>query len=85
MKQNKLIESGCKPLSIVDDGTRFIDDGKLHTVHFDISREVERIMREINKEIDDEVFKRLPKEKLIELKQRIDIELQRRYEENENS
>ena len=82
---NKSIESGCKPLSIVDDGTRFVDDGKLHTVHFDISREVERIMREINKEIDDEVFKRLPKKKLIKLRERIDIELQRRYEENENN
>ena len=82
---NKSIESGCKPLEIVDDGTRFVDDGKLHTVHFDISKEAERIMREINKEIDDEVFKRLPKEKLIELRQRIDIELRRRYEENEDN
>ena len=82
---NKSIESGCKPLSIVDDGTRFVDDGKLHTVHFDISKEAERIMREINKEIDDEVFKRLSKEKLIKLRERIDIELQRRYEENENN
>ena len=82
---NKSIESGCKPLSIVDDDTRLVDDGKLHTVHFDIGKEAERIKREINKEIDDEVFKRLSKEKLIELRQRIDIELQRRYEENENN
>ena len=85
MKQNKPIESGCKPLEIVDDGTRFVDDGKLHIVHFDIGKEAERIMREFYKEIDDEVFKRLSKEKLIELRQRIDIELQRRYEENENN
>jgi len=84
-KERLSIESGCKPLSIVDDGTRFVDDGKLHTVHFDISRESERIMREINKEIDDAVFKKLSKEKLIELRQRIDEELQRRYEENENN
>ena len=55
-----------------------IDDGELNTVHFDISREVERIMREIYKEIDDEVFKRLSKEKLIKLRERIDIELRRR-------
>ena len=82
---NKSIESGCKPLEIVDDGTRFVDDGKLHTVRFDIGREAERIMREINKEIDNEVFKRLSKEKLIKLRERIDMELQRRYEENENS
>lgn len=81
---NKSIESGCKPLEIIDDGTRFVDDGKLHIVHFDISKEVEKIMREINKEIDDTVFRRLPKEKLIDLRQRIEIELQRRYEENEN-
>ena len=78
---NKYIKSGCKPLEIVDDGTRFVDDGKLHTVHFDISREAERIMREINKKIDDEVFKRLSKEKLIELRQRIDIELQEQTNE----
>lgn len=81
---NKSIESGCKPLEIIDNGTRFVDDGKLHTIHFDISKEVERIMREINKEIDDTVFKRMSKDKLIELRERIDIELQRRYEENEN-
>ena len=74
----KSIESGCKPLSIVDDGTRFVDDGKLHTVHFNIEQEVERIMRQINKEIDDEVFKRLPKEKLIELQSRIEKELKYR-------
>lgn len=83
--RNKSIESGCKPLEIVDDGTRFVDDGKLHTIHFDISKEAERIMQQINKEIDDEVFRRLPKEKLIDLRQRIDMELQRRYEQNENS
>lgn len=77
-------ENFSEHLEIVDDGTRFVDDGKLHTVHFDISKEVERIMREINKEIDDEVFKRMSKDKLIELRERIDIELQRRYEENEN-
>lgn len=82
--RNKSIESGCKPLEIVDDGTRFVDDGKLHTIHFNISQEAEKIMRQINKEIDDEVFKKLPKEKLIDLRQRIDMELQRRYEENEN-
>ena len=84
---NKSIQSGCKPLNIiniVDDGTRFVDDGKLHTIHFNITQQVESIMRQFYKEIDDEVFKRLPKEKLIELKQRIDIELQRRYEQNEN-
>lgn len=85
MYNNKSIESGYKPLEIVNDGTRLVDDGKLHTVHFDISKEAERIMRQINKEIDDEVFRRLPKEKLIDLRQRIDIELQRRYEQNENS
>lgn len=72
-----------KSIKIVNDGTRFVDDGKLHTVHFDISKEAEIIMQEINKEIDDEVFKRLSKEKLIKLRERIDIELQRRYEENE--
>jgi hypothetical protein len=75
---SKSIQSGCKPFSIVDDGTRFVDDGKLHTVHFNIEQEVERIMRQLNKEIDDEVFKRLPKEKLIELKSRIDKELKNR-------
>jgi hypothetical protein len=74
----KSIKSGCKPLSIVDDGTRFVDDGKLHTVHFNIEQEVERIKQQLNKEIDDEVFKRLPKEKLIELKSRIDKELKNR-------
>lgn len=83
---NKSIQSGCKPLniSIVDDGTRLVDDGKLHKFTIDIQKEAEKIMRQFYKEIDDEVFKRLPKEKLIELKQRIDIELQRRYEQNEN-
>jgi len=85
MNKNKSVESGCKPFTIVNDGTRFIDDGKLHTIHFNISQEVERIMREINKNIDDEVFKRLSKEKLLKLKERIDIEFQRRYEENENN
>ena len=85
---NKSIQSGCKPLNIiniVDDGTRFVDDGKLHKFTIDIHKEAEKIMRQFYKEIDDEVFKRLPKEKLIELKQRIDIELQRRYEQNENN
>ena len=81
---NKSIQSGCKPLSIVDDGTRLVDDGKLHKFTIDVHKEAERIMRQFYKGIDDEVFKRLPKEKLIELKQRIDIELQRRYEQNEN-
>ena len=76
----KSIESGCKPFSIVDDGTRLVDDGKLHTVHFNIEQEVERIMRQLNKKIDDEVFKRLPKEKLIELKSRIEEELKNREE-----
>jgi hypothetical protein len=74
----KSIESGCKPFSIVDDGTRLIDDGKLHTIHFNIEQEVERIMRQFYKGIDDEVFKRLPKEKLIEFKSRIDEELKNR-------
>lgn len=74
----KSIQSGCKPLSIVDNGTRLVDDGKLHTIHFNITQEVERIMQQIYKEIDDEVFKRLPKEKLIELKSRIDKELKNR-------
>ena len=74
----KSIESGCKPFSIVDDGTRFVDDGKLHTIHFNIEQEVERIMRQIYKEIDNEVFKRLPKEKLIELQSRIEKELKYR-------
>lgn len=85
MYNNKSIESGCKPLEVVDDGTRLVDDGKLHTVHFNIEQEAERIMRQFYKEIDDEVFKRLPKEKLIDLRQRIDIELQRRYKQNENN
>lgn len=76
----KSIESGCKPFSLVDDGTRLIDDGKLHTIHFNIEQEVERIMRQLYKGIDDEVFKRLPKEKLIELKSRIDKELKNREE-----
>lgn len=76
----KSIESGCKPFSIVDDGTRLIDDGKLHTIHFNIEQEVERIMRQLYKGIDDEVFKRLPKEKLIELKLRIEEELKNREE-----
>lgn len=84
-KNNKSIESGCKPFSIVDDGTRLVDDGKLHTIHFNIEQEAERIMRQFHKGIDDEVFKRLPKEKLIDLRQRIDIELQRRYKQNENN
>lgn len=82
---NKSIESGCKPLSIVDDGTRLVDDGKLHKFTINIGKEAELIARKFYKEIDDEVFKRLSKEKLIELRQRIDIELQRRYEENENN
>lgn len=76
----KSIESGCKPFSIVDDGTRLIDDGKLHTIHFNIEQEAERIMRQFYKGIDDEVFKRLPKEKLIELKQRVEAELKNRKE-----
>lgn len=74
----KSIESECKPFSIVDDGTRLIDDGKLHTIHFNIEQEVERIMRQFYKGIDDEVFKRLPKEKLIELQSRIEKELKYR-------
>ena len=72
---SKSIQSGCKPLEIVDNGTRCVDDGKLHKFTIDVHKEAERIMRQIYKEIDDEVFKRLSKEKLIELKSRIEEEL----------
>lgn len=84
-KERLSIESGCKPLSIVNDGTRFVDDGRLHQISIDIGKEAELIARKFYKEIDDAVFKKLSKEKLIELRQRIDKELQRRYEENENN
>ena len=79
--KNKSIESGCKPSTIV----KVFDNGDFETMTLDISKESEQIAREIYKQQNELVLTNLPKETLLKIKQQIDIELQRRYENNESN
>lgn len=77
---NKSIESGCK----VFNGIEPIYDEQFETVRFDISRECERVLREVCKQVDNFVVDNLPFEKLKTLKEKVDKAYNKRIKEQTN-
>lgn len=77
---NKSIESGCK----VFNGIEPIYDKQFETVRFDISKECERVLQQVQKQIDDFVVDNLPFEKLKTLKEKVDKAYNKRLKEKTN-
>lgn len=76
----KSIESGCK----VFNGIELIYDEHFKTVRFDISRECERVLKQVYEQVDNFVADNLPFDKLKTLKEKVDKAYNKRLKEQTN-